>query len=161
MAGRKKSTLSLLSGWDKVESLSGKVLDKQFVRIVEARSGRHVGFFVGKPDGVYRCWAADLKEAEVQLKSQGYKSIKMTVLANGVFSLWMMGMVLPCFFGFRDAYLESLKDGYGETFVETLRDITPDWMFFVMMVLCFVGGILGGILGTAVLKKHFKKAGMA
>lgn len=30
-----------------------------------------------------------------------------------------------------------------------------------MIALCVVGGILGGLLGAKVLKRHFKKAGMA
>lgn len=73
----------------------------------------------------------------------------------------MMGMALPMFFGYREPYFESIRAGYGDAFADTLYAITPDWMFFAMIALCVVGGILGGLLGAKVLKRHFKKAGMA
>jgi energy-coupling factor transport system substrate-specific component len=31
----------------------------------------------------------------------------------------------------------------------------------VLLIACFVCGILGGLLGRALLKKHFEKAGLA
>jgi len=99
--------------------------------------------------------------ADLVLKSGEYKSINKAVIASGVFSLWMVAMEIPLFFGARDVYFESIKEGYGEAYVETLIKLSPNWMFYVIIVLAFVGGILGGLLGKAVLKKHFKKAGMA
>lgn len=95
------------------------------------------------------------------LKSKEYKSIKLAVIGSGIFSVWMMGMILPLFFGYRTGYLQSIRAGYGDAYVETISSITPDWMFFVLFALCILGGILGGLLGAKVLKKHFKKAGMA
>ncbi|MBQ8490013.1 MAG: MptD family putative ECF transporter S component [Pseudobutyrivibrio sp.] len=89
-----------------------------------------------------------------------YKSINKAVVSSGVFSLWMIGMTLPMFFGDREAYFESIREGYGDAFVDVLYRLTPNWMFYVMTVLTFIGGILGGLLGRAVLKKHFMKAGM-
>ena len=97
---------------------------------------------------------------DLLLKTKEYKSIRLSVIGSGVFSLWMTGMVLPCFFGYREPYFETLRDGYGNEFADALYAITPDWMFFVIIVLCFIGGVLGGLLGSAVLKKHFRKAGM-
>lgn len=98
---------------------------------------------------------------DLLLKSGGYKSVKLSVIGNGVFSIWMTGMILPMFFGYREPYFESIRSGYGDTFADALYAITPDWMFFALIVLSFLGGIIGGLLGTKVLKKHFKKAGMA
>ena len=97
---------------------------------------------------------------DLLLKAKEYKSVKMSVIGSGVFSTWMMGMVLPMFFGYREPYFESMRAGYGDTYADTLYKITPDWLFYVLILLCVVGGILGGLLGAAVLKKHFKKAGM-
>lgn len=98
--------------------------------------------------------------ADLWMKTGEYKSISKAVVASGIFSLWMIGMIMPLYFG-RDAYLLSVAEGYGEEFANTLEKITPGWSFVLLMVLTFVGGILGGLLGKAVLKKHFKKAGMA
>jgi len=99
--------------------------------------------------------------ADLVLKASKYKSVKSCILSSGVFSLWMIGMALPLFFGYRDNYLAGLVSGYGQAYVDTLASLTPDWAFFALIALCFIGGILGGLLGSAVLKKHFKKAGMA
>ena len=91
--------------------------------------------------------------ADLVMKSGGYKSVKLSVIGSGI--------ALPMFFGYREPYFESIRAGYGDTFADTLYAITPDWMFFALIALCVVGGILGGLLGAKVLKKHFKKAGMA
>lgn len=99
--------------------------------------------------------------ADFILRAGDYKSIKSCILASGVFSLWMMSMAVPMFFSYRDNYLNSLASGYGQAYVETIKSLTPNWMFYVLTALCFVGGLIGGLLGAAVLKKHFKKAGMA
>ena len=116
---------------------------------------------LGRPWPVLFIAVAAGAVTDLLLKVRDYKSIKMSVIGSGVFSIWMMGMTLPMFFGYREPYFESIRTGYGDTFADTLYAITPDWMFFVLIALCIVGGILGGLLGSAVLKKHFKKAGMA
>lgn len=95
------------------------------------------------------------------LKAGNYKNLKACILSSGVFSFWMMSMILPMFFGYRDNYLASLVSAYGQAYTDTIAGLTPDWMFYVLSALCFVGGIIGGLLGALVLKKHFKKAGMA
>ena len=41
-----------------------------------------------------------------------------------------------------------------------MKSYTPTWVFFAMIIMCLVGGTVGGILGAKVLKKHFRKAGM-
>lgn len=118
-------------------------------------------FLMGRPWPVLLIAVAAGLVTDLLLKIKDYKSIKMAVIGSGVFSTWMMGMILPMFFGYRESYFESLRAGYGDTFTDTLYKLTPDWMFFVLIALCAAGGILGGLLGAAVLKKHFKKAGMA
>ena len=99
--------------------------------------------------------------ADLILKTGQYKSVKFCALSSGVFSLWMVGMALPLFFGYRDNDLAGLVSGYGQAYVDTLASLTPDWAFFALIALCFIGGFIGGFLGSAVLKKHFKRAGMA
>jgi energy-coupling factor transport system substrate-specific component len=42
-----------------------------------------------------------------------------------------------------------------------MMSLTPTWMFFAMIIMCLIGGTIGGLFGAKVLKKHFKKAGMA
>ena len=92
-------------------------------------------------------------------KSGKYKCWKFTLLGNGVFSLWIMGFVSRMFLT-RTEFFDSLVSSYGQEYVDTLMSYTPGWMFPVLFVVTFLGGILGALLGKAVLKKHFEKAGI-
>lgn len=94
------------------------------------------------------------------LKASGYKNKKMIIVAYALFSEWCLGAAVSLFFGFRDHYFAAIRQGYGDVYADKLMYLTPNWMFFVMIVLCFVGGVIGAVLGQRVLKKHFKKAGI-
>ena len=98
--------------------------------------------------------------ADLIMKAGKYSSWKCTLLGYGVFSLWIMGFVSRMFLT-RTEFFESLVSGYGQEYVDTLMSYTPGWMFPVLFIVTFVGGILGALLGKAVLKKHFEKAGIA
>ena len=97
--------------------------------------------------------------AEIILKGGQYKSAKRAVLANGVFSIWIWSNYVPLFF-FADKYW-STRQNFGQEYIEALTKLMPLWMCPVLFVSCFVFGILGGLLGLKLLKKHFAKAGIA
>ncbi|MCR5153694.1 MAG: MptD family putative ECF transporter S component [Lachnospiraceae bacterium] len=118
-------------------------------------------FVTGHPYPIFIfCIAAGLI-TEFVLKAGNYESIKCCVIGSSTFSLWLLGMVIAFFFSFRENYFNSLISGYGEAYAETLMAWTPTWVFFAMIAMCLVGGLIGGLLGVKVLKKHFRKAGMA
>ena len=96
---------------------------------------------------------------EIILKGGQYKSAKRAVLANGVFSIWIWSNYVPLFF-FADKYW-STRQNFGQEYIEALTKLMPLWMCPVLFVSCFVFGILGGLLGLKLLKKHFAKAGIA
>ena len=73
---------------------------------------------------------------------------------------FIMGYVSRMFLT-RDTFFASLVSSYGQEYVDTLMSYTPDWTYPVLFVVTFIGGILGALLGKAVLKKHFEKAGIA
>lgn len=98
--------------------------------------------------------------SDLVLKAGKYQSWKCTFIGNGIFSLWIMGYVSRMFLT-RDAFFSSLVSSYGQEYVDTLMSYTPGWMFPVLFIVTFIGGILGAFLGKAVLKKHFEKAGIA
>lgn len=97
---------------------------------------------------------------DLVMKSGQYKSSKKLIVGYGVFSLWMTGMLVPLFI-MSDSYYQSLVANYGLEYATSLLSFTPMWAFPIFIALAFVGGILGGILGKAVLKKHFSRAGIA
>ena len=97
--------------------------------------------------------------AELCFKSGAYKSAKKAVLSYGLFSMWIFGNYLPLFTDY-EGYFAQRAD-YGEAYISAVQKLMPLWMAPVLLIACFVCGILGGLLGRALLKKHFEKAGLA
>ncbi|SDY51143.1 MptD family putative ECF transporter S component [Lachnobacterium bovis] len=98
---------------------------------------------------------------ELIWRKAGYKNINAGVICCATMSLWVGGMELPMFFGYRDNYLASLEKGYGTQYVKIMRSLTPDWMFIALIVMCLLGGVLGGMFAKRLLRKHFEKIGTA
>ena len=98
--------------------------------------------------------------ADLIMKSGNYKSWGKICIGYIVFSEILIGLMIPIFF-MKDTYLAGIRDGYGDTYVDTLTAITPMWVFPIMIVLVAVGALLGAYLGKLLLKKHFKRAGIA
>lgn len=97
---------------------------------------------------------------DLVLKWGGYKGWKTSIIGYVIFSEWIIGAMIPLFF-MRDSYFAQIREGYGNTYADTLLKLTPDWIFGVMIVLVIIGAVIGAYLGRAVLKKHFKRAGIA
>ena len=96
--------------------------------------------------------------AELIYKSGAYKSQSRAILTCGVFSMWVWGNFIPLFFD-RETYW-STRQSFGEEYINTLNSIMPLWLCPVLLIASFVFGIAGGLFGKALLKKHFKKAGI-
>jgi energy-coupling factor transport system substrate-specific component len=97
---------------------------------------------------------------DLSLKIGKYSNIKSMFVGYIVFSEWILGALAPLFF-MRDSYFATIREGYGDTYADTLMSLTPIWMFFVMAVMVIIGALIGSLLGKATLKKHFKRAGIA
>ena len=97
--------------------------------------------------------------ADIVYTKGGFSSAKLAVLANGFFSMWCWGNYYELFFH-PDAYWATRQD-YGEAYINAVRALFPVWMSPVLLITAFVCGILGGLLGRSLLKKHFKRAGIA
>ena len=98
--------------------------------------------------------------ADVILKNGGYKSAKSSVLSCGVFSIWVFGNFAPIFLN-RESYMVMLTEGYGTEYAATLNTYMPMWIAPILLVACFVFGLVGGVIGKAICKKHFQRAGIA
>lgn len=97
--------------------------------------------------------------ADLMLKSSGYKHIKMEVLTHGVFSVWTIGAFIPIIVT-RENYYEKLVPSFGQEYADALMGYMPDWILPVLAVVCFVSGLIGGLLGRKIFKKHFERAGI-
>lgn len=96
--------------------------------------------------------------AEFVFKSGNYTSAKKAVLAYGFFSLWIYGNYLT-FFTDRAEYFAQ-RASLGHAYADAISQLMPNWMAFVLLAACFICGILGGLLGQKMLKKHFERAGL-
>lgn len=97
--------------------------------------------------------------AELIWKRAKYSKVGSSVLVCGFFNIWMWGNFIPLFTN-PESYF-STRAEFGADYEAALTALLPPWMNPVLLVSCFVFGILGGFLGRALLKKHFIKAGIA
>lgn len=97
--------------------------------------------------------------ADLVAKSGKYVSSKKTILSYGTFCVLLFGNFLPLYID-REAYF-STRQSFVEEYINTLGNIMQPWTAPVIIIAAFVCGILGALLGKALLKKHFVKAGIA
>ena len=76
------------------------------------------------------------------------------ILVCGYALLWVMPY-LPAVL----SYFAQRAD-YGQAYIDAVQKLMPLWMAPVLLIACFVCGMIGGLLGRALLKKHFEKAGL-
>ena len=61
--------------------------------------------------------------------------------------------------GFLPAKIGFLK--HGDAYVNTVHGaLTTGWVFPVMVIGGFISGVIGGMIGKSVMKKHFEKSGL-
>lgn len=98
--------------------------------------------------------------ADLIAKSGKYKSFKKTMLSYGVFCLWICANYFPVVVT-ADSYRKSLTDGgYSAEYCNNLFMAINYKTIWILLVLCFIFGLIGAVIGKAVVKKHFEKAGI-
>ena len=80
-------------------------------------------------------------------------------ICYAVFSLWMVGTYIPMYFMVEDSWA-SFAASFGEEYADRVMAVMPMWSIVLVIAGIFVFAILGGLLGKALLKKHFAKAGI-
>ena len=94
------------------------------------------------------------------MKSGNYASSRKTVLGYGMFSLWMVGTYIPMYFMAEQAKADFAQS-FGLEYAEKVMSVMPMWSIVLVVAGIFAFAIIGGLIGKAVLKKHFAKAGIA
>ncbi len=98
--------------------------------------------------------------ADLIAKSGKYKNFKKIALSHGVFCLWICANYFPVIVT-ADSYRKDLLDGgYSAEYCDNLFRAINEKTIAVLLILCFVFGIIGAFVGKAVVKKHFEKAGI-
>lgn len=96
---------------------------------------------------------------EIMMHGMHYEPGKKSVIVYAVFCLWNLGYGLRLYLASFDSYRASLVESYGEEYVEQMLESVSWGGFGGSILLTLIGGVLGGLLGYAVFKKHFKKIG--
>ena len=96
--------------------------------------------------------------AEIIYKSGNYVSSSKAVITYAVFSIWIWGNYFLFYFDQEKFFVA--KESFGQEYKDTIMKIMPTWLFPTLLLCTFISGIIGGLLGKAMLKKHFKKAGI-
>lgn len=60
----------------------------------------------------------------------------------------------------RDRFLASFVPYYGQEYADSFAKLAPVWIPVPQIVLALAGAFLGTMLGKALLRKHFTKAGL-
>lgn len=96
--------------------------------------------------------------AEIVFRSGGYKNASKAVLTSGLFSTWIWGNYIPLFTNIEGYF--ATRQSFGQEYIDALTSLMPSWMCPVLLAAAFVSGIIGGLFGCTMLKKHFAKAGI-
>lgn len=98
--------------------------------------------------------------ADLIAKSGNYKSAKKTMFSYGVFCFWICANYFPVVVS-ATSYRQGLVDaGYSAEYCDNLFRAINYKTIGILLVLCFVFGCIGAVIGKAVVKKHFEKAGI-
>ncbi len=129
------------------------------ITLMAILSGLLMGFtgmgFFGVPLGLVFGLLGDFV-----VKSGEYKSIKKGILGYAIFSLWMVGTYIPMYF-MADNARADFASQFSEDYADKVMSVMPMWSFILVVASIFIFAIVGGLIGKALLKKHFKKAGIA
>lgn len=99
--------------------------------------------------------------AEFILAAGKYRSKWSAIWTYVVFSAWFIGPWIP-FFLDREEYLRSQgSQAMGEAYMHDFAQVVTVPAVLIMVAATLVCGLLGALLGTALLRKHFQKAGLA
>ncbi|MGT2783847.1 MptD family putative ECF transporter S component [Streptococcus merionis] len=96
--------------------------------------------------------------AEMIRRAGGYKSFKYNMLAFAVFNTWICGSLMQMLWA-KEKYIE-LSMMMGKEYVDALEKLITYPHMALVYAGAIVGGSIGAYIGKALLKKHFKKAGI-
>lgn len=105
------------------------------------------------------CIAAALI-AELCMALGKYSSRKMFVLSYVFFNFITASNFIKILVA-KDAFLESARAYMGDAFADGMNElVTPSWAWLMILGFTLAGGILGGLIGSHLIRKHFEKAGI-
>jgi energy-coupling factor transport system substrate-specific component len=110
--------------------------------------------------GMWFCifWALLLGLAADLIANSGKHSRKKYILSFMVFACTNIGPLWMLIIS-KQRFLDVCSY-YGQDYADAIDRLTPQWIVFVFFAMAIMGGLIGGIVGSRILKKHFEKIGI-
>ena len=98
--------------------------------------------------------------AELLLRLGKYQKPNLAILAFAIASIGANGNVLSMVLASTE-YLERKAATYGSEYMQLMQSYFSEWWVLPLLALsAFLGGLMGGLLGKSVFKKHFIRSGV-
>ena len=97
--------------------------------------------------------------AELIYRSADYSSKRWGIITYAVSMIYLWANYFGIFFN-AEAYF-STRQNFGQEYIDSVTALLPMWMCPVLLIVDFICAVIGGWIGTRLLKKHFEKAGIA
>ncbi|WP_067782704.1 MptD family putative ECF transporter S component [Actinomyces vulturis] len=98
--------------------------------------------------------------ADLLARSGQYVNAKKNIIAYAILQLWYFGAWLPIFYN-ADAYYADITRQMGQVYSDEMRAIFTPTVLMIFIIVDFFLSLIGGWIGTKVLRSHFQKAGIA
>ncbi|MCR5166644.1 MAG: MptD family putative ECF transporter S component [Oscillospiraceae bacterium] len=97
--------------------------------------------------------------AELVIMAGKYKSKKMFLLSYIVFNLNMVCPFTNLYFN-RASFMSMATEYYGEDYANGVAALAVSWLPFAQIGLAMAGAAIGVLISSALIRKHFEKAGI-
>lgn len=98
--------------------------------------------------------------AEIPALAGRYRSKWASIVTYTIFSAWMIGPWIPMFLD-PIRYFGAQEAQYGARYVAEMHEVLTVPIVLATWAAGIACAFLGGLLGTSVLRKHFRRAGLA
>ncbi|WP_433443799.1 MptD family putative ECF transporter S component [Nonomuraea sp. CA-141351] len=99
--------------------------------------------------------------AEAIIWAGRYRSRRLSVLAYAAYSAWYVGPMMPIFYAPDDYFSSPSMQAMGADYTSQMQALLSPTVLIAFDLSTVVFGLLGGLLGLRLLRKHFEKAGLA
>lgn len=98
--------------------------------------------------------------ADAITRAGGYDRTITNALGFAVFSMWAISPILPVIWA-SEAYFAHIRESMGDTYASDLQALISPMFLLVWMLVIALLAYVSALLGMRVLRKHFKRAGVA
>ena len=98
--------------------------------------------------------------ADAITRAGGYDRTITNALGFAVFSMWAISPILPVIWA-SEAYFAHIRESMGEKYASDLQALISPMFLLVWMLVIALLAYASALLGMRVLRKHFKRAGVA